>query len=231
MRFDPSLESAVLIRRYKRFLADVRQGDGRVLTVHCPNTGAMTGCAEPGMRIWYSTSNNPRRKYRHTWELSETADGAALCVHSQRANALVREAITQGHLDLGPYRAIRTEPRTPDGNGRFDLALDADPPVIVEVKSVTLCEGGAGLFPDAVSVRARRHLEQLRIARGAGQRAVLVFAALHSGVRYVAPAERIDPAYADALRQASRDGVEVVAFRARVTSQCLSYETAIDVRL
>ncbi len=191
----------------------------------------MTGCAEPGMRIWYSTSANPRRKYRHTWELSETADGAHLCVHSQRANTVVREALEAGDLDLGPFRAVRREPPTPDRRGRFDLALVADPPVIIEVKSVTLCEGGVGLFPDTRSVRARRHLRQLQAARSAGQRAVLVFAALHGGVHAVAPAREIDPAYAEALREARRDGVEVMAFGARVTPEALGYAAPLEVRL
>lgn len=231
VRFDPPLEAATLVRRYKRFLADVRLDDGRSVTLHCPNTGAMTGCAEPGMRIWYSASDNPRRKYRYTWELSETASGALLCVHSQRANGVVREALEAGNLDLGPFRTIRREPRTPDGHGRFDLALEADLPVVIEVKSVTLCEGGAGLFPDTESVRARRHLEQLRAARAAGQRAVLVFAALHSAVCSVGPADAIDPAYGRALREAHRDGVEVFALRASLSPHALGFGRLLPVSL
>ncbi|VTM72608.1 Sugar fermentation stimulation protein A [Raoultella planticola] len=98
MQFTPPLQSAILIKRYKRFLADVVTPDGRELTLHCPNTGAMTGCATPGDTVWYSTSDNPKRKYAHTWELTQTQRGAIICVNTLRANILAKEAILAGAL-------------------------------------------------------------------------------------------------------------------------------------
>ncbi len=233
MQFQPVLAEARLVRRYKRFLADVRMPDGTVQTLHCPNTGAMTGCAEPGMRIWYATSSNPRRKYRHTWELAQTAAGALLCVHSQRANMLVREWLESGgNCRFDGNAAMVPEPPTPDGRGRFDFLLDGALPAVIEVKSVTLAgHGGVGRFPDAVSVRATRHLQQLVAAAASGQRAVLVFAALHTGIESVEPARDIDPAYADALAAAVDAGVEVLALGADITPRAITLVRELPVRV
>ena len=104
MQFDPPLQPAILLKRYKRFLADVVTPDGRELTLHCPNTGAMTGCAAPGDTVWYSTSDNVKRKYAHTWELTETQQGAVICVNTLRANSLAKEAISAGIIpELSGY--------------------------------------------------------------------------------------------------------------------------------
>ena len=222
----PSLREGLLLRRYKRFLADVRLPDGSELTVHCPNTGAMTGCAELGSRVWLAASDNPRRKYRYGWELVETASGALACIHSARANALVQEAVERGCLPpfLG-MRCVRKEVRYPDG-GRADLLLESQSggqgsdSCLVEVKSVTLdLGGGLGVFPDARSERARRHLQSLQQVCSMGGRAALVLCVQHNGIQRVAPADDIDPAYGRMLRTALTAGVEVIACRARVCPQ------------
>ncbi len=231
----PQLQEAVLLRRYQRFLADVRLPDGEKITVHCPNTGAMTGCAEPGSRVWLSASDNPRRKYRYGWELVETAPGEMACIHSACANALVREAVERSLLP--PFvgmRCVQNEVPYPSG-GRADLLLEggqkaAENFCVVEVKSVTLhLQGGLGVFPDAPSERARRHLCSLQEVCGMGRRAALVFCVQHNGICRVAPADNIDPAYGRALRKALAAGVEIIACRARVGLQEITVEKILPV--
>lgn len=223
VKYHSALRPATLRRRYKRFLADVVTESGDELTVHCPNTGAMTGCADPGSRIWYSTTDNPKRKYAHTLEIVESAAGDLICVNSAFANALVREALDEGWLtELGGYSDHAREVAVPDAPGRFDFRLtDAErPPCYVEVKSVTLCGGlGGGVFPDAVSARATRHVEALQRRVAVGDRAVLLFCAQHTGITRVGCAGHIDPAYAAAVHRALEAGVEVVAYGARITTQ------------
>ena len=217
IHFDTLLQGR-LLRRYKRFLADVELADGSQLTVHCPNTGAMTGCAEPGAVVWFSTSDSTSRKYPHTWELVETSRGMA-CIHSARANAVVREAFASGRIPgFEDYRQIRSEVRYHD-NSRADLLLEGVAGrVFVEVKSVTLCrEGGQGVFPDAVSSRGRKHLQALQAIRDESTRALMFFCVFHQGIERVSAAGDIDPAYRDALALAMEAGVEVLAWATKIT--------------
>ncbi|MYD97738.1 MAG: DNA/RNA nuclease SfsA [Gammaproteobacteria bacterium] len=215
MRFEPALRQGVLVRRYKRFLADVETSNGCEMTIHCANTGAMTGCADPGSRIWYSTSANLRRKYRHSLEIVEDADGHLVGVNTARANGLVVEALSAGILPgFAGVSLLRREVAIPGESGRFDLLVDD---VFVEVKSVTLRLADGGAFPDAVSVRATRHVDALaRLARSR-LGAALVFCVLHNGIDRVRPADEIDPDYGRALRRAADAGVRVLALRCRVT--------------
>ena len=208
----------MLIRRYKRFLADVRTATGESMTIHCANTGAMSGCANPGSTIWYSTSDNLRRKYRHSWEIVRGADGHLIVVNTARANGLVAQAVAAGLLGFPVTAEVRREVAIPSETGRFDLAVDD---AFVEVKSVTLKLADSGAFPDAVSERATRHVNALAKLSRQGRRAMLVFCVLHAGVAAVRPADEIDPAYGDALRQAVADGVEVVALRCAISPQRL----------
>ncbi|WP_017431298.1 DNA/RNA nuclease SfsA [Vreelandella jeotgali] len=213
----PPLVGGTLIRRYKRFLADVRLDDGREVVAHCPNTGAMTAVNQPGCRVWLIHSENPARKLAWTWELielPESGGGVALAsVNTGRANRLVEEALKAGLIDpLSGYAQLKREARVDDA--RLDFRLD-DPErgtAYVEVKQVTLKEAdGLGYFPDAVSKRGTRHLQTLsRLARE-GYRAVLVFCVAHEGIDSVAAAAHIDPAYAEALAEARTCGVEVLA--------------------
>ncbi len=218
MRFEKLL-AGTLLRRYKRFLADVELADGQVVTAHCPNTGAMTGCAEPGARVWLSTSPVKTRKYRHTWELVKTGRGLA-CVHSALANRAAREAFVAGGVPgCETYPDIRSEVKYGAGS-RADLLLQRPGGrVYVEVKSVTLCRGaGWGAFPDAVSERGRKHIRELQSVLAADTRALLFFCVLHNGIRSVSAAGDIDPAYREALAQAMAAGVEVLAWRVRVST-------------
>lgn len=188
VKFEPPLQRATLIRRYKRFLADVETAAGETLTLHCPNTGAMTGCADPGSVAWYSTSTNERRKYPHTLEVVEDRDGHFIGINSARANELVAEALEADLLPGFPKNArVQREVVIPGQPGRLDLLVDD---IYVEVKSVTLKLADSGAFPDAVSVRAARHLDTLsRLARKGGG-AALVFCVLRSAFGHLHGSQR-----------------------------------------
>lgn len=228
----PDLVEARLVRRYKRFLADVTLADGTALTVHCPNTGAMTGCAEEGSPVWLSRSDSATRKYPHTWELTRTVNGTA-CIHSARANSVIREAFENGTVPgFGDYTRARSEVVVVPGT-RADLLLEGDAGrVIVEVKSVTLCrDGDWGAFPDAVSTRGRKHILALQSALAADTRSLLVFCAMHSGIRRVCVAADIDPAYRDALETALHAGVEVIALACDVSTTGVHARRALPFSL
>jgi len=222
------LTQARLLRRYKRFLADVELANGDVITVHCPNTGAMTGCAEPGSKVWLSVSAVKTRKYPHTWELVETRDGLA-CIHAARANAVVREAFESGVVPgFEAYPRIRSEVKYGQ-NSRADLVLEGDPGrVFVEVKSVTLARGeGWGAFPDAVSERGRKHLRELQAIKAEATRSVLFFCVFHTGIHSVYVAGDIDPRYKEALVAAMAAGVEVMAWGAKITAAEITLSRAL----
>ncbi len=218
MQFPP-LVSGRLLQRYKRFLADVELDSGETITAHCPNTGAMTGCAEPGSRVWLSESDAKSRKYRHTWELVETASGLA-CIHSALANKVVREAFETGTIPgFEAYPQLRAEVKYGQGS-RADLLLAGDEArVFVEVKCVTLCRAdGQGLFPDAVSDRGRKHIRELAAVLDGSTRALLLFCVFHSGVKRVSAAGDIDSRYRDALGEAMEQGLEVQAWTADIAA-------------
>ncbi|SCB78935.1 DNA/RNA nuclease SfsA [Kosakonia oryziphila] len=221
MEFMPPLKSATLIQRYKRFLADVITPEGETLTLHCPNTGAMTGCATPGDTVWYSTSTNLKRKYAHTWELTQTRQGAFICVNTQQANALTKEAILADRLaELTGYSSLKSEVKYGAERSRIDFLLQAEDRrnCYIEVKSVTLAEQQSGYFPDAVTLRGQKHLRELMSVAASGDRAVILFAVLHSAVEHFSPARHIDEEYARLLSDAQRQGVEVIAYKAELSA-------------
>ena len=233
MILDPPLAVGTLVRRYKRFLADLTTPDG-LLTVHCPNTGAMLGCAEPDSEAWYSTSDNPKRKYPHTLEVVVSANGR-VGVNTARANQLVAEALSAGTLAPFADMALsRAEAAIPDESGRFDFLLEtADGnPCWIEVKNMTLCdESGRGSFPDAVSDRAVKHVKALQRRVQAGERAALVFCVQHTGVVRATLADEIHPAYGAAVREAQQAGVEVRAFGCRIERDEISIVAELPVDL
>ncbi|MCA2014918.1 DNA/RNA nuclease SfsA [Vibrio tritonius] len=229
MQFHPSLKKATLIKRYKRFLADVISEQGTTFTLHCANTGAMTGCAEPGDIVWYSTSDNPKRKYAQSWEITETKCGDHICINTSRANQLAVEAIQNGTItELQNYDQLRTEVRYGLENSRIDILLtgESKPECYVEVKSVTLLDDnvladeensamvGQGFFPDAKTLRGQKHLRELAEMAKNGSRAVLLYVVLHSGIEKVSPAHHIDADYSRLLTMALEAGVEVLCYKA-----------------
>ncbi|MDZ7709988.1 MAG: DNA/RNA nuclease SfsA [Roseovarius sp.] len=232
MRFQSPLLRATLLRRYKRFLADIRLEDGSETTAHCPNPGAMTGLAAPGTGIWVEDVNNPTRKLRHAWRLAETEDGARVCVDTGAANRVVREALEARALPaLEGYDTVQPEQRYGD-RSRVDFLLRGPglPEAWVEVKSVTLCRNpGLAEFPDSVTARGARHLRDLAAQAQAGHRAVLLYLVQRDDARAVAVAADIDPAYARALAEACESGVEVLAHRADISPAGITIGPALPL--
>ena len=234
MQFNPPLQSAILIKRYKRFLADVVTPDGRELTLHCPNTGSMTGCATPGDTVWYSTSDNPKRKYAHTWELTQTQRGAIICVNTLRANILAKEAILAGNIvELSGYNTLKSEVKYGEEKSRIDIMLQAEERqnCYIEVKSVTLAENDSGYFPDAVTERGQKHLRELMSVAAAGDRAVILFAVLHSAIDRFSPAHHIDARYAQLLIEAQTKGVEILVYKAELSTEMMTLNKPITAVL
>ena len=234
MQIDPPLFPAILIRRYKRFLADVRLDDGTELTVHTPNTGSMLGCADPGMRVWLRDTCNPKRKYRYSWEMSETTAGGMISVHTGINNELVSEAIESGLIEaLQGYETIQAEVPYGAENSRIDLLLSrAEEKCYIEIKNVTARDDrGLAMFPDAVSQRGSKHLRELSAMAEAGHRAVIFFAVQRGDVTGFRPAAEIDPLYAETLQAAVAAGVEVMAWQARVTPGEILLQQSLPLHL
>ncbi len=221
MQFTESLIEGRLIQRYKRFLADVRLADGSVLTAHTPNTGSMRGCAEPGSRVWLRDSGDPERKYRYSWELVETGDGVTVGINTGLSNRLVEEAIVDGTIaELQGYGEIRREVKYGELRSRIDLLLRGHATAAdcyVEVKNVTLVERGVAYFPDAVSERGRKHLQELAAMVASGARGVMVYCVQRRDATAVSPADTIDPAYGEEMRRVRALGVECLAYQAVVS--------------
>ncbi|MDD1782309.1 DNA/RNA nuclease SfsA [Enterovibrio sp. ZSDZ35] len=231
MDFSPPLQSARLIKRYKRFLADIECDDGTVRTIHCANTGAMTGCANTGDTVWYSTSDNLKRKYPNSWELTESHAGHFICVNTAQANRLVIEAINEGRIaELEGYASLRAEVPYGEEKSRIDILLQSPDKTdcYIEIKSVTLLEdNGQGFFPDAVTTRGQKHLRELATLSQQGKRAVLFFAVLHSGIERVSAAKHIDAVYNQLLIEAESLGVEILCYKADLSSRQVSIKTRV----
>ncbi|MCP4270855.1 MAG: DNA/RNA nuclease SfsA [Gammaproteobacteria bacterium] len=224
MKFEFPLQNGILIKRYKRFLADIETDNG-IITLHCPNTGSMKGCAEPGSKVWYWDSQNPKRKYPHTWEFLENFQGHLIGINTNRANHLVKEAIVAGLLSNLEYDTIKSEVSYGKEKSRIDLLLEKGVnKTWIEVKNVTLLEmdnnnGAQGYFPDAVTSRGSKHLRELMAQVEQGDRAVLVFCVQHTGIETVRPATHIDPIYAKTLKQAADAGVEIIAAKTMISEK------------
>ncbi|MCG8455639.1 MAG: DNA/RNA nuclease SfsA, partial [Holophagales bacterium] len=220
MKLHLPLREGRLIRRYKRFLADVELDDGTCLTVHCPNSGAMTTCSEPGRPVVISDSGNPKRKLRYTLEMIRMGR-TWVGVNTANPNRAVRAFVAKGRIpELAGYDTVRAEvPYGVEGRSRIDLLLE-DPdgersPCFVEIKNATYRVGEHAAFPDAVTVRGRKHLNELEAEAAAGNRAVIFFFVGRADCRRMRPADEVDPAYGETLRKACGAGVEPLAYRMR----------------
>jgi len=225
---------ATLIRRYKRFLADIRLDDGSELTVHCPNPGSMLGTKTPGSAVRCSTHDNPKRKLRHTLEMIRVGR-SWVGLHAVKANAVARHALeSNAYTPFAGYEKVEREVSVAEGS-RFDFRLSGharhDEACWIEVKSVTLCEKRAARFPDAVTTRGRRHLEHLMVRKREGERAALLYIVQRADADSVSPADEIDPEYAATLREAAHAGVEIHALGARVLSDRIRLERILPVML
>lgn len=220
-----------MIRRYKRFLADIQLPDG-VITAACPNTGSLMGCCEAGSRVWLSESESRMRKYRHTWELIEVGE-VMVGINTGLPNALVSEAITNGTIgELSGYAAIRREVAFGEERSRVDLLLQGAgrEDCYVEVKNVTAAASkGVALFPDCVSERGSKHLRELMRLKAQGLRPVQLYCVQRGDVKEVRPADGIDHEYGRTLREAIAAGVEVLAYRAEVTTREIRLAERIPV--
>ncbi|WLH11938.1 DNA/RNA nuclease SfsA [Pseudomonas hefeiensis] len=235
MDFSPALEEGRLIRRYKRFLADIETVQGELLTIHCPNTGSMLNCMAEGARVWFSRSSDPKRKLPGTWEIGETPQGRLACINTARANPLIEEALRAGVIsELNGFTGLKREVAYGQENSRIDFRLDYDDgSAWVEVKSVTLGFDGTTVaaFPDAVTLRGARHLRELAHLARDGVRAVQLYCVNLSGIDAVRPAQEIDPVYAAALRDAVAAGVEVLAYGVRLTPEQMWVDRPLPVLL
>lgn len=215
MRFPDDFQEGVLVKRYKRFLADVALPSGEIVTAHCPNTGAMTGCAQPGSRVWLQSAANPKAKYAWGWRWIETPQGL-VNIYSAGANGLFYDAFNSGDIPfLNGYSELKREYNIADGRTRVDALLTGHlhkPDCLVEIKSVTLLDkDGLGLFPDARSERALKHIDHLCQEIDRGVRAALVFVVQHEGIDRVKPANLIHLEYAERIKSALDYGLEIYA--------------------
>lgn len=235
MRFSPPLEEGRLIQRYKRFLADIETASGERLTIHCPNTGSMFNCMMPGGRVWFSRSNDPKRKLPGTWEITETPQGRLACVNTARANRLVEEALLAGVItELEGFTALKREVAYGQENSRVDFRLDyPGGPLYLEVKSVTLGfdDSRVAAFPDAVTQRGAKHLRELAAQAREGVRAVLLYCVNLTDIDAVRPAAEIDAAYAAALLEAAAAGVEVLAYGVELTPDEVRIDRRLEIHL
>lgn len=231
MLYSRKLVEGRLIRRYKRFLADIQLADG-VITAACPNTGSLMGCCEAGSRVWLSESDSATRKYRHTWEIVEVGK-VMVGINTGLPNALVSEAISNGTIgELAGYSSIRREVAFGEERSRVDLLLEgagrAD--CYVEVKNVTAAASrGVALFPDCVSERGSKHLRELVRLKAKGLRPVQLYCVQRGDVGEVRPADGIDHEYGRTLREAIAAGVEVLAYRAKVSPREIRLAERIPV--
>ena len=232
MEFDRPLTQGVLMRRYKRFLSDIRLDDGAEITAHCANTGSMRGCAEPGSRVALSHHPDSGRKLPWSWELIDV-DGFWGAINTARPNRVVELAIEAGRIGpLKGYPSLRREVKY-GTNSRIDILLEGGgrSPCYVEVKNVTLREGRRAVFPDSVTERGARHLDELEKVAASGARAVMLFLVNRADCSSFATADAIDPHYGETLRRVAGNGVEMHAYRTRPTLERIAIEKKLPIKL
>jgi sugar fermentation stimulation protein A len=232
MRFQTELVPATLIQRYKRFLADCRLDDGREITAHCANPGSMMGLAEPGTRIWLEPNDDPRKKLKFGWRLVEHANGRYTGVDTSVPNKVVRAALIEQKIALmSAYSQVRPEQKY-GANSRIDFLLSGEglPDAYVEVKSVTLSrQNGLAEFPDSVTARGAKHLDELATIARAGQRAVMLYFVQRTDCTRFTLANDIDYTYAVACERALLAGVEMLCLGTHISPEEITISGAIPV--
>ena len=220
MKFDPPLLNGLLLRRYKRFLADIRLADGSEITVHCPNTGAMRGCSAPGSPAAISEAKNPRRKYHHTLEMVKM-NGGWIGVNTALTNKLVMEAVAAGKVSQWQDVEKMKAEVTISKETRLDLQLfhQDGSNTLVEIKNCSLAEEGCAMFPDAVTVRGTKHLRTLQTLAAAGRKAAMLLLVQRMDADRFRPAWEIDPTYAAAFAEAQAAGVTILVYQAEVNPE------------
>lgn len=232
MRFDTPLLPATLIRRYKRFLADVRLEDGREVVAHCPNPGSMMGLAEPGMRLWLEQNDDPKKKLKYGWRLVEHAGGNFTGIDTGRANKIVREGLDNALIrPLTQYSTIQSEVKYGE-RSRVDFLLsEGDQTCYLEVKSATLMRKSPFVeFPDSVTARGAKHLAELSEMVAQGHRAVMLFLVQRTGAESIDVADDLDPKYAVAFDKARNAGVEFLAYGCEISPSGIEMAAKIPFR-
>lgn len=229
MRLPPIRQFGVLIRRYKRFLADIFLKNDEILTVHCPNSGSMRGCSEPGSPVMISKSDNRRRKYAWTLEMVQK-NGIWIGINTSLTNKLVHEALAGGVItDFGPVLSIRPEVKVSE-RSRLDFQLETEAGrIYLEVKNCSLAENNVALFPDAVTTRGTKHLLELDRLKQEGSGSAVLFCVQRSDADRFTPAASIDPVYAQTLADVRDRGVQVLAYRADVRPEEIRISTPLPV--
>lgn len=232
--YAPKLVPGQLVRRYKRFLADVTLDDGNTVTAHCANTGSMKGLLSEGSRVWLRPSDNPKRKLKWSWEIA-TEGETLVGINTSLPNLLVSESIEADDIpSLSGYTTLKREVRYGQ-NSRIDILLskhsDGASNCYVEVKNVTLTQGTQARFPDAVTARGLKHLNELQEMVSHGYRAMMFYVVQRADAQSFAPAQDIDPDYAQALKRVHENGVEIEAWRAKVTPEAVALECPLPIVL
>jgi len=228
----PQLTPGILVKRYKRFLADVRLKNGDTVVAHCPNSGRMTSCCKPGRNVYLSYHDNPRRKLKYTWEMIEMPS-SLVGVNTLVPNRLVALSIETGQVEsLRGYDRIKKEVKV-GKHTRLDLVLqkDARDQCYVEIKNCTLVENGIAQFPDAVTARGLKHLETLRQLVSDGYQGVIFYLIQRTDATLFKPADSIDLAYGKALRQAAADGVKILVYDVHINLQTIMLNKEIPYLL
>lgn len=231
MKFQHPLKEAILLKRYKRFLADVTV-DGESFTAHVPNTGSMTACWEPNWKCALSVSDNPNRKMAHTLELTHNGE-TWIGVNTANANKLVHGWLKENRIpELAGYKTIQPEKKI--GDSRIDFFLEnhaTEKPCYVEVKSVTLKLDGIAQFPDAVSERGQKHLKELMALKKEGYRTAMLFVVQREDVSVMKPASSIDKKYAQLLAEAHASGVEILVYQCKINLNEIGFGKSLPFHL
>ncbi|MCJ9430156.1 DNA/RNA nuclease SfsA [Kordiimonas marina] len=235
MKFATPLQAGQLIKRYKRFLADVRLPDGSVVTAHCANSGSMLGCDAPESPVWLSANTNPKAKLDWRWEMVDV-DGYLVGINTSHPNRIVADAVEDGTIaELQGYESLRREVKY-GKNSRIDILLegssDGGPDLCyVEVKNVTLKVGDEAQFPDAVTARGTKHLSELMDMVAEGHRAVMLFLVQRGDCTQFRPAAHIDPVYAETLSRAAAAGVEILCYRCDLSPEEIAVKGTLPIAL
>lgn len=233
MIFDPPCREARLVKRYKRFLADIEFDDGTTATAHCPNTGSMKSCLEPGVRVLVSEAKNPARKLKWTLEFS-VIDGGLVGLNTWIPNKVVSEALQKKRIPtFERYASLRTEVKYGGQGSRIDVLLESPGKCFIEIKNATLYDTNQDgiLFPDAVTTRGQKHLEELMAQVKLGHRAVLLFLVNRSEGGFLSVADEIDPEYGRLIRESFQSGVEILAYRVKSSHEAIELSDPVPIKL
>ncbi len=230
MKFDTPLIKGYLIKRYKRFLADIKLDDGSIVVAHCTNSGSMKSCIEEGAEVYLSPAKDPNRKTKYTWEMI-LINNNWVGINTMHPNLIVYEAVKSNEIArLTPYTNVKREVKFEDS--RFDIyAENNTEKCFIEVKNVSMKEGNYALFPDAKTTRGQKHLKTLMEVKKQGMRAVMIYIIQRSDVDIFAPAKEIDPDYALLLKQAYEDGVEIIPLQVKVSPEEIKIQKEIPFEL